>query len=351
VRGESGRAVVEPETLRRVLIVLATWSAVLGAGVIVALAPSAWATDVRRNLAAATDLTAGRFGEDRGYLYTPLAALLTVAATAIPPAVAIAGWLAARLAIVVAGVRDQTAGWRPVDRFAAGVAAVTFVPTVYDLMLGNVTILIVASVAVVAWSRDRMVAGIAIGLALATIPKPALVPILLWMLVYRRRALVGALVVAAGATVAGLAIVGPGPYLAYLDILRHPDYLDSPQYGNLALTALAPAIALPLGSVTLLGTLIALRRGEVPGLIACLAAGLLLAPYTMAYGPVMLLLSVRPLLAVRPAWTFILAISGSPLVIVFLPIWALAWIGAALLVPRNEWLSRMPTMARQAHRS
>ena len=77
-----------------------------------------------------------------------------------------------------------------------------------------------------------------------------------------------------------------------------------------------------------------------------IAAGLLLAPYTMGYGPVMMLLAFRPLFAVAPVRTFLLAVSGSVMVFVFLPIWALAWIGAAVAVPRARWVRLMPAVAR-----
>ncbi len=197
-----------------------------------------------------------------------------------------------------------------------------------------------------AWSRDRFAAGIALGLLLAMVPKPAIVPILVWMLVYRRRALIGAAATAIAASGITALLLGSGPYLAYLDILRHPEYLDSPQFGNLSLTALPPLVAVVLGLGALAGTLAALRQGETPGFIATLAAGLVLSPYTMAYGPVMLLIAFRPLLWVAPVRTFLLAVSGSLLVIVFLPAWALAWIVAALSVPRSVWAERMPTVAR-----
>ena len=333
-------------TFTLALLAVAGFNAVLGIGVAVALAPHAWATDVERNLAAAGDLAAGVFGRNRGYLYSPLAALVTIPSTWLPIGAAIGGWLIVRLAVLGEGVRRETSGWRPVDRVSAATATLMFVPTLYDLMLGNVTIALAAGVAVVAWSRDRLAAGIALGLLLAMIPKPAIVPVLVWMLVYRRRALLGSLVTAFAATVLTGVVLGTGSYTAWFDIVAHPEYLDSPQFGNLSLTALPMAPAVVIGLAAVGGTLLALWLGEVPGFIAVLAAGLVLSPYTMAYGPVMLLLAVRPLLAVGPISTFLLAVSGSFLVIVFLPAWALAWIVAALSVPRSAWVERMPTMVR-----
>jgi hypothetical protein len=328
------------------LLAVAGFNAVLGIGVALAIAPHAWATDAERNLAAAGDLAAGAFGRNRGYLYSPLAAILTIPATWLPAGLAIGGWLLARLAVLAEGIRRETRGWRPVDRVSAAVATVMFVPTLYDLMLGNVTILLAAGVAVVAWSRDRASAGIVLGLLLATVPKPAVVPILVWMLIYRRRALLGTALTAVAASALTAAILGTGPYLAWFDILRRPEYLDSPQFGNLSLTALPTALAVVIGVAALAGTLLALRMGEAPGFVAVLAAGLVLAPYTMAYGPVMLLIAFRPLLWVAPVRTFLLAITGSLLVIVFLPAWALAWIATAVSVPRVVWSERMSTVAR-----
>ena len=336
---------ISPRAFTLAVVAIAAFNALFGLAFAVAVRDLVWSVDIARNLSAARDLAAGEFGRNRGYLYSPLAALVTVPATWLPASAVVAGWLAARLALVVDGVRRETGGRRPIDRLALAIAAATFVPVMYDLMLGNVTIVIAAAVALVAWSRDRFATGIALGIVLATIPKPAIVPVLVWMLVYRRRALVGAIAAAGVATLIGLAVVGTGPYQAYVDVLRHPEYLDSPQYGNLALTSLSPAIALSLAVLTVLGTAVALRTGEAAGLIACLAAGLLLAPYTMGYGPVMMLLAFRPLLAVAPVRTFLLAVSGSVMVFVFLPIWALAWIGAAVAVPRARWVRLMSAVA------
>jgi hypothetical protein len=51
--------------------------------------------------------------------------------------------------------------------------------------------------------------------------------------------------------------------------------------------------------------------------VSVLAAGPLIAPSTMAYGPVLLLLGLRPMLAVMPLHAYALALSGSIMVIVF----------------------------------
>ncbi|HTC86236.1 MAG TPA: glycosyltransferase 87 family protein, partial [Candidatus Acidoferrum sp.] len=147
------------------IVAVATFQVLFGVMVAYALAPQMWLADATRNLAAAADLVAGRFGADPVYLYSPLAAALTVPATAIPPAVAGGAWLLLRVGVVTAAVRHATAERTPTERVLILVGVLAFVPVLVDLMLGNVSILLAAAVAVVAWSPDRSRTGILLGLA------------------------------------------------------------------------------------------------------------------------------------------------------------------------------------------
>ncbi|MGH2465166.1 MAG: glycosyltransferase 87 family protein [Candidatus Limnocylindrales bacterium] len=321
------------------IFAVAAINAILAVGIGVLIAPIVWSVDGDRNLAAARALMAGTFGQDHGYLYTPLAAALTIPAVSVVPyGLAVAGWLVARIAVLFEGVRREVSDLSPIDRILVAVAAIAFVPTLHDLLLGNVSILITAAVAVVAWSGDGYLAGLPLGLVLATVPKPALIPILIWMLLFRRRALLSAVGSAAFLSAAAFVILGASTYGAWFQVLLHPYYLGTNQTGNLALGAMLPALlAWPLIGATVVATVVALRRGEAPGFIACLCAGLLIAPYTMAYGAVLLLLAVRPLSRVSPTPTFALAATGSIGVIVFMPIWVGAILAATLAVPRAAW--------------
>ena len=314
-------------------------NAILGIVVGVVIFPIAWSADANRNLAAGNALAAGTFGRDATYLYAPLAAALTVPiALALPYGIAIGGWLVARLAVLLGGLARQTRGMSTPDRILLAVAAISFVPTMYDLLLGNVSILIAAVVAVVAWSDDGYLPGLPMGLLLATIPKPALIPVLIWMLIFRRRAFLSS--VGSAALLSGMALIvlGGAAYGDWLQTLLHPYYLGTQQLGNMALGALLPPLlSWPLTALTVGATIVALRRGETPGFIACLCAGLLIAPYTMAYGAVLLLLAVAPLAHVAPARTFGLAITGSLGVIIFLPLWISAIFLTTLAVPRPAW--------------
>jgi Glycosyltransferase family 87 len=328
------------------IFTVAAINAVLAVGIGVLITPIVWSVDGDRNLAAARALAAGTFGQDRGYLYSPLAAALTLPVAVLAPyGLAVAVWLVGRLGLLAAGIVRETSALSTPDRLLVVIAVVGFVPTLHDLLLGNVSILIATSVAAVAWLPDGYRSGLPLGLVLATVPKPALIPILIWMLIYRRRSLLAAIGTAGLFTLLGLMVLGMSAYGAWIQVLLHPYYLGTNQTGNLALGAMLPAVlAWPLMGLTAVVTLVALRRGEAPGFVACLCAGLLIAPYTMAYGAVLLLLAVRPLARVAPVSTFVLAATGSIGVIVFLPLWVGAILARTLFVPPASWapLNRGP---------
>ena len=105
------------------------------------------------------------------------------------------------------------------------------------------------------------------------------------------------------------------------------DGADRPP-GNLALTALGnPAVAVPLAIAAVLLALWAIIRDERRGFVAALLVALLVAPFTLMYQVSILLLAVRPALAVAPSATRFLALIANPAVLVaFIP-----WTGAVLL--------------------
>ena len=318
-----------------VLSAVALVSVIVGLAIALEIFPNVWAVDAERNLSAASDLLAGRFGSDHGYVYSPLAAALTVPWTWLPASLSIGLWLALRAAILLVGVAVATHAWSLPDRILTAVSVVMFVPVLYDLLLGNVSILLAAAVALVAWRRDDWRSGIVLGLVLATIPKPQLAPVLVWMLVYRPRALSGAVGVAATATAIGLLILGLGPYEAWIAVLRSVDYAATPMHGNLSLFAFAPGpLGWVLATIAVFASVVGLIRGPLPGLVAAIVLGILVAPYTLAYAPVLLLVVARKLADDHPRGTIALAVTGSLAVIVALPVW-LAGVAAAALLPRR----------------
>lgn len=316
-----------------------------GAAVAAVILPHTWAVDASRNLEAAEALVGRTFGADRGYLYSPLAAAWTVPATWLPAGLAVGLWFVFRLAVLVAGAVSQARDLASGDRVLAVLAAVFFIPCVLDLSLGNVSILLAAAVALVAWRRDAWWTGVLVGLALATVPKPQLLPILVWMALFRPRATVGALLTVAVATGMAIALLGIDPYLAWFDVLRAPEYLvGGSAQGNLALgpwiddrlPALAP-LTVPLSAFAIIGAVAGIARGAWPGLIACTCLGLLIAPYTMAYGAVLLLVAVRPLALVAPRSVIVLALVAPLGIILAMPVWVAAVMAVAIMVPRPAW--------------
>jgi hypothetical protein len=85
---------------------------------------------------------------------------------------------------------------------------VTAIPFVEDLLEGNEATWLAVAVACVTWRSDSLRTGIPLGLVLALFAKPQLLPFLVWMLVWRRRALVGTMISGGVATVIGAAVAG-----------------------------------------------------------------------------------------------------------------------------------------------
>ncbi len=322
---------------RPALVGLAFLAALVGAFAVVRAAENVWAVDALRNLSAAVALQHGSFGSVPDYLYSPLAAALTVPALALPADAAVIAWLAIKVALLVAGTIVATRHLESVERVLIGIAVIAFLPILYDLELGNVTVLVVVALAAIAWTPDRVATGIPLGLILATAPKPQLIPVLIWLLVVHRRALVGVVVTATLATLVGLALAGPAAYATWFEVLRAPAYLNSGDVINLALWSLPPAIALPAAAVALVAFGLALRNGYWPGLIAACCVGLLLAPYTLIYGAGILLVVAPAAARATPAATFALAILACVALVVAFQLWVAVVLAIAVLVPSEGW--------------
>ena len=324
---------------------LAFLSALVGSFAVVRAVQNVWAVDAHRNLAAAEALLNGTFGSVPDYLYSPLAAAITVPAHEVPTDVAVVAWLLLKIGLTVGGTAIATRGLIGIDRLLTIVAVIAFLPILYDLELGNVTVIVLAALAAIAWTPDRLATGIPLGLILATAPKPQLIPILVWLAVANRRALVGALVTAAVATLVGLGLTGPASYAAWVDALRAPAYLNSGDVINLALWALPPIVAIPVAAVALGAFVVALRRGYWPGLLAANCVGLLLAPYTLIYGAGLLLVAAPAATRASPGAVLGLAIVAPIALVVAFPAWVGLVLALAVLVPAAAWPSPRSAVA------
>ena len=333
-QGMPGRA-----STRLALVALATFSLATGLVVILSVSTTAWSADAHRNLLAARALLDGTFGTVDGYLYSPLAAALTIPALAVPEGVAVIAWLLLKVAILLIAASVATRGLQRTDRILVFAAAIGFLPVLYDLELGNVTVVIAASLALVAWIPDRVAAGIPLGIVLATTPKPQLIPVLIWMAVFRRRALVGALGAAGIGTLAACLVVGPGAYQAWIAALRGPPSLTR---GNFSLSGLTPLVAIPASLAIVAATLLALRRGQAPGFVAVLACGLLVSPYTILYAAAVLLVAAPALARVAPRTTVALALVAPVALVVAFPLWVGSLLLLTLTVPHARWSEVLP---------
>ena len=327
---------------RPALVGLAVLTALVGCFALARAAPNVWAVDAHRNLAAATALLHGTLGSDPEYLYSPLAAVLTVPALAVPTDVAVVAWLALKIALLVIGTAVATRGLQGLTRLLFGVVVVAFLPILYDLELGNVTVIVLAALAALAWTPDRVATGIPLGLVLATAPKPQLVPVLVWLALVHRRALGGALVTAALATLVGLLLAGSAAYGTWFDELRAPAYLGSGVVINLAVWSLPTAVSVPSAVAAICGFCFALRRGYWPGLIAALCVGLLLAPYTLIYGAGLLLVAAPAAIRASPRAVLALVITAPVALVLAFP----AWVGFVLVLAARLSAQAWPSQGR-----
>ena len=279
-----------------------------------------------------------------GFPYPPLARLVAIPLTWLPPTAAMAAMSAIGLAILLTGVALETRGRARIDRVLVLVAVLGFVPVVYELLLGQTTLLIAAAVYPVVRRPDTVRNGIPLGIALALAPKPMLLPLLVWMLVWRRRALVAALMAAVMLTALGIALLGFAQYLDWFSVITGAArqategsfWLSSPNKGNHSLWPLTP-LTFVVACVVVVVTLWAIRRDVSRGFVASLLAGLLLAPYSLPYAYSILLLGVRPALSFAPRATRALALTAnlaSGFLITLLTAWSIAGLAACLTFER-----------------
>jgi hypothetical protein len=218
------------------------------------------------------------------YLYTPMPALLVVPLTWLGPQAATMSWFLLRVGLLAA-----TCGLMPVPRWVKlsifAVAAIS-AEFLYDLNLGNVS-LIVTFFAVVAWRwLDRPLSGLALA-ASATV-RPAMGAIWVWWLVRRKwRAAIATVAGLLAIVLVSLPFVGLGPWLQYAQVLRNvSDVLGVQRNLDFGSTALSLGVSpeasnlfLIGGYVVALGAIVfSLRRDREISYVVTLMATLLLTP-------------------------------------------------------------------------
>jgi hypothetical protein len=322
---------------RPLLVAIAAMNAVTGLAAAAVLIPLSFGGDVDIFRRGSIGIGQGVIAQD--FLYAPLFGLLATPLTWLPFRVASLAVSLVGVAIVLIGVALETRGRAPVDRALFAIAALGFLPVVYELVTGQVTLLIAASVYPFR-DRDSWHRGIAFGVVLGLTPKPLLIPLLIWMLVYRRRALGAAALTAGLLTVTGVALLGVGLYGDWMTALIGAGQVT--RHGNLALNAVEPqwlAIVLSLGAAVT--ALWVIGRREQVGFVASLIAAMLVEPYTMIYAASILLVAVRPAANAMPRATRWLSLVANPALLGAFVAWMLAALAACATGARRP-ASRHP---------
>ena len=250
------------------------------------------------------------------YLYAPPLALVLTPLTRLASETATVVWLLLRVVALAAACAILPV--RPWIRGATLLVGAVSFPVLFDLNLGNVSILVVALLACGWRWLDRPAGSIALAIAILVRPTLAVVPA--WQALRRRwRPIawtVGALFVVGVAT---LPFVGGDAYIDYLTVLRNvSDVLGVPR--NVDLGSVVAGLGLPQPWPTLaylvgagIGVaviVVASRRDPSAGYVATVGASLLLAPLLWAHYLVGLLLPAALLADRGRRWGLLLPLLG-----------------------------------------
>jgi hypothetical protein len=251
------------------------------------------------------------------YLYSPIPALLLVPLTALGVDGATLAWFIARLALFVAACALLPAS-RSTRLAVFGVAAVS-VPFLYDLNLGNVSI-VVTFLAVVGWRwLDRPIGAMAIAASLFVRPTMALVGGW-WLLRRRWRTLLWLVATGLVLIVASLPFVGLDGWQQYATVTSNLSEVTGVKTNaDLASSALSLGVPGQLTVWFLAGgyllavatILLSLRRDRVTSYVVAVMATLLLSPLLWLHYLTLLILPAALLAERGHRWAVLLPVLGS----------------------------------------
>jgi hypothetical protein len=247
-----------------------------------------------------------------------------------------------KVVLAAAAVLVLSPGVAAGPRVLATLTLVGSLPFVHDVLLGNANVVLVAAMVPALLLAPRMRSGILLGIVAAIFAKPLLAPVLLWLLVWRRPVLGGALVGGLGATGLGVLLAGPANYLDWFWALVGGSRYAAPFVGNHGVSALLPDLWLPVAVVTAIALLWVLARsGPQTGLTWAAASGILLAPYAGTYSALPIALAVPGMLRSSPT-AALLIVALSPIATTHpLPFYA----AAILLLALRSREARRPGVA------
>ena len=274
--------------------------------------PSWWAMDFVTYDAARRVVDGAALYADPKYLYPPLASLLGIPLLALDRFSASLVLAAGKVLLAAVCVLWLTPNWRATSRALAFVGLVASLPFLHDLMLGNTNVLVVAAMVPALFGHSHPRNGVLLGVAAAAFAKPLMIPVLLWLAIWRRGTFVGAVVAGAIGSAVAVAVFGPSSYADWVAAVGGGStWLSAPFAGNHGVTALAPALWPPVAAATAaLLVLVLARRGPRTGLVWVLASGILLVPYAGTYSALPIVLALPAIGPLAPALALvILAIS------------------------------------------
>jgi hypothetical protein len=177
--------------------------------------PSWWATDLDLVLRTGERLAfAQPLYSDPKFLYPPLAAVLAAPLAVLDPFALSLAYVALKLGLTIVAVGVLTSGWALRDRGLVLAGLILSLPFLHDVFLGNANVWLAVAIAMAAHGRPTARGGVALGLVTAVFAKPLVIPVLVWLLVFRRQVLVGVVATGLAATLIGLLATGPSSYLA-----------------------------------------------------------------------------------------------------------------------------------------
>lgn len=254
------------------------------------------------------------------FRYTPLGALLFVPLVPLSAAGAAWAWIGFKLVVLGVAARWYARPWEGIDHWLVILAVVSFPPVIHDLVIGNVsTITLLVLLAVARWPDAR--GGVALGLLLALMPKPHLLPVLGYLAIRRPRAFAASLGTIGVSILAGVAMFGIQPWLDFVGTLREP--LERTFTANIGFSGLLGPVGVAVGVVVavaifVVGVLVGGARGYGLSILAGIVAG----PYTFIHYLAGSIVAAEPVLRTRPRR---LAVFPSLLVVTpLVPLWLVA---------------------------
>ena len=250
------------------------------------------------------------------YLYSPVLALVLVPLATLGSQTAILGWLGLQLtALALACALMPVA--RAIRLATLGIACLSW-PILFDIKLGNVSMLITL-LAVIAWRwLDRPPASIAVALSLFIRPQLALV-VASWALRKRWRAIGWVAVATLAIFVATLMFIPIDVWFDYGRVLRNMSDFGSAlglSHFTVSIVSLGgpewlARLALPLGYlIAVLATFLSVRRDAELSLIVSFSATLLISPLLWPFYLAQLLLPAAFLASRGHVWALGLPLLG-----------------------------------------